>query len=437
MINSRLWLPVIVATTFVVSFAVACAPAPTQRGERRTRHEIFVKPDVECIPYRIPAIATASNGDLIAVADYRFSREDIGFGDNGRIDLRARISRNNGRRWDEIFTLAEGRGGEATTVMEVGYGDPAIVADRESDRVLVISCAGNVPYVRGTRENHLLMVRFDSHDNGRTWSEPVDISESIYRQFDNGKLGGARSMFLSSGRMMQSRTVKVGDYYRIYGAVLVTMEGGQWMNFIICSDDFGSSWRVLGGVDVAAISSNGNEAKVEELPDGRVLISTRTAGGRYFNIFTYEDVAAATGRWAEQAYSGADNGGVEATQNDCNGEVMLLPVRDVASGERAHLLLQSVPFGPERWNVGIYYKVLRNTEDYSSPEALAADWDGRLQLSVLESAYSTMCWQKNNRLAVLYEEGTYTSWEGGGYTIIYDSYSVEEITDGRFEYDPR
>ena len=436
MIKSRLWLPVIVATAFVVSLSMACAPAPTQRGERKTRHEIFVKPDVECIPYRIPAIATASNGDLIAVADYRFSREDIGFGDNGRIDLRARVGRNNGKRWGEIFTLAEGRGAEAESVMEVGYGDPAIVADRESERVMVISCAGNVPYIRGTRENHLLMVRFDSRDNGRTWSEPVNIVESIYQQFDGGELGGARSMFLSSGRMMQSRSVKVGDYYRIYGALLVTMEGGEWMNFVICSDDFGQSWRVLGGVDASPITSDADEAKVEELPDGRVLISTRTQGGRYFNIFTYDNVAEATGAWDKMAYSSAENGGIDAKANDCNGEVMILPVRSTSSGERAHIILQSVPFGPERWNVGIYYKVLRGVEDYSSPEVLAANWDGRLQLSVLESAYSTMCWQQNDRLAVLFEEGTYTSWEGGGYTIIYDSYSIEELTDGEYEYDP-
>lgn len=432
--KSHFWLPILAATALFVSFAVGCAPAPTQRGERPTRHELFVKPDVECIPYRIPAIATASNGNLIAVADYRFSREDIGFGDNGRIDLRARVSRNNGKRWDDIFTLAQGQGSQATEVMQVGYGDPAIVADSHSDRVMVISCAGNVPYIRGTRDNHLLMARFYSNDNGLSWSAAEDISEGIYRLFDGGALGGVKSMFIASGRIMQSRSVKVGDYYRIYCAVLATMQGGEWMNFVLCSDDFGSSWRVLGGADQPPIASNANEAKVEELPDGSVLISTRTAGGRYFNIFTYDDVAAAAGRWAERAFSGAENGGVEATDNDCNGEVMVLPVQSVESGADAHIILQTVPFGPQRWNVGIYYKVLQSPADYSSPEALASSWDGRYQLSSLESAYSTMCWQSNNRLAVLYEEGTYTSWEGGGYTIVYDSFSIEEITAGTYRY---
>ena len=35
------------------------------------------------VPYRIPAIGTAANGDLVAVADYRYSKADIG---SGRVD---------------------------------------------------------------------------------------------------------------------------------------------------------------------------------------------------------------------------------------------------------------------------------------------------------------------------------------------------------------
>ena len=392
------------------------------------------------IPYRIPAITTASNGNIIAVADYRHSRADIGMAKNGRIDIRARISKDNGATWGDIFDVIQGKGAagidSSNNDMYVGFGDPAIVADRESNRVLLITCSGNVSFPNGTRNNHQGIAHFYSEDNGETWSTPVDREAHIYAQFDASQQYKAAAMFVGSGKISQSQYIKVGDYYRIYGALLVTMEGGEWMNFVICSDDFGQSWRVLGGVDASPITSDADEAKVEELPDGRVLISTRTQGGRYFNIFTYDNVAEATGAWDKMAYSSAENGGIDAKANDCNGEVMILPVRSTSSGERAHIILQSVPFGPERWNVGIYYKILRGVEDYSSPEVLAANWDGRLQLSVLESAYSTMCWQQNDRLAVLFEEGTYTSWEGGGYTIIYDSYSIEELTDGEYEYDP-
>jgi hypothetical protein len=48
-----------------------------------------------------------------------------------------------------------------------------------------------------------------------------------------------------------------------------------------------------------------------------------------------------------------------------------------------------------------------------------------------------MSWQKNNRLAFFFEEGTYSTWEGGGYTLVYDSYSLEQLTDGKYEYNKR
>ena len=68
---------------------------------------VFETPTTSAIPYRIPAIARAYNGDLIAVADYRHSRADIGMANNGRIDLRARISKDNGQTWGEIFDIVQ------------------------------------------------------------------------------------------------------------------------------------------------------------------------------------------------------------------------------------------------------------------------------------------------------------------------------------------
>ena len=69
------------------------------------------------VPYRIPAIATAHNGDIIAVADYRHSGADIGMVNNGRIDLRARISKDNGKTWGNIFPIVEGKGASSPDFM--------------------------------------------------------------------------------------------------------------------------------------------------------------------------------------------------------------------------------------------------------------------------------------------------------------------------------
>ena len=82
--------------------------------------------------------------------------------------------------------------------MSVGYGDPCIVADRESSRVLVLSCAGNVSFQNGTRQRHQCIARFYSEDGGQSWSEPEDIAESIYSQFDASTYGPVRSMFVAS-----------------------------------------------------------------------------------------------------------------------------------------------------------------------------------------------------------------------------------------------
>lgn len=395
--------------------------------------EVFTTLDNNAIPYRIPAITKAHNGDLIAVADYRHSRADIGMATNGRIDLRARISKDNGQTWGEIFPIVEGKGSASEDFMHVGFGDPCIVADRESNRVLVMSCAGNVSFPSGTRDNHQNIACFYSENNGQTWSEPTDIAESIYSQFDNSAVGPVKAMFIGSGKIVQSYTTKVGQYYRLYCAVLCRDKDANYTNFVIYSDNFGETWGVLGGVDVPPVTSGGDEPKVEELPDGSILLSSRISGGRFYNIYSFSNSATAEGAWGTTVTSSSANNGVVAVSNSTNGEVICLPVTRKADNKNMFLLLQSVPFGSGRANVGIYYKELESLADFVSPDSIAKDWDGRHQSSYLSSAYSTMCWQADNKLAFLYEEDTYGT-TGGGYTIVYKNYSIEQITDSAYTY---
>lgn len=384
--------------------------------------------------YRIPAIAKAYNGDLIAVADYRYNGSDIG---GGKLDLRYRISHDNGANWDEIKTLVAGDdyavgSSKATKFMHVGFGDPCIVADRESPRVLIMSCTGDVMFPSGTRADHQGIARFYSTDNGATWSEPEDISESIYTQFDNSAIGTPNSMFIGSGRVFQSSTVKVNDYYRLYCSVLYKDVSGTNKNYVLYSDDFGENWSVLGGVDVAPIPSGADEPKTEELPDGSILCSSRMTGGRYYNIFHFTDSEKAEGSWGAMATSNSSTNGVVATGNSCNGEVMVLPVTRVEDKKDMYLILQSVPRGSGRTNVSIYYKALESVEDFTDATALAKDWDGYHQASYMGSAYSTMTLQADSTIGFLYEESTH----GYDYTIVYKNYSLEQITDSAFTYNP-
>lgn len=404
--------------------------------EPEPNFEVFPTKSNSDIPYRIPAIATRRNGEIVAVADYRHSRADIGMAANGRIDLHARISKDNGETWGDIFPIIEGKGAAginpANKDMYVGFGDPCIVADRESDSLLVISCSGNVSFPNGQRNNHQGIAHFYSTD-GEHWSEPVDRSESIYSQFDNSPYGPVRAMFVGSGKISQSKYIKVKDFYRIYCAVLVKDVNGTNVNFVLYSDDFGENWTVLGGTDVSPIPSGGDEPKADELPDGSVVISSRTTGGRIYNIFSYSNAEKAEGAWGSSKYSNSSNRGVVAQSNSTNGEILTVPVTRKSDGKPVYLFLQSVPFGPNRSNVGIYYKEFETLADFINPDALAADWDGNHQSSYYDGAYSTMTLQKDNHVGFLYEEDTYGT-SGGGYTIVYKNYSIEYITDSAYTY---
>lgn len=400
------------------------------------RCDIFAMYSNSDIPYRIPAIAVTNSGRIICVADYRHSRADIGVVENGRIDLHYRISEDNGNSWGEVLTLIEGKGEYSEDFMNVGYGDPCIVADRESNKVMIISCAGNVSYQNGTRDNHQCIARFYSEDGGISWSEPEDIAESIYSQFDNSNNGPVRSMFIASGKIHQSRFVKVNDYYRLYCAALVKNVNNVATNFVFYSDDFGQNWTILGGADRAPVSQYADEPKVEELPDGSILISSRWEGGRYYNIFTFDNPDAATGSWGHSSFSGASNNGVEAKGNSTNGEVLVVPVTRLSDNTPMHLIFQSLPLGPGRANVGIYHKVLENQDSYNTPSTIAKNWEGPYQTTNLNSAYSTMVLQQDNSIGFLLEETTHCDGGGGygGYTIVYDNYSIELLTEGKFTY---
>ena len=435
----------LIVAAFLGAALMACGCTKPEEGIKQPepqkpaaeRFEVFQLLNPSDIPYRIPALAVTKDGTLIAVADYRHSGTDIGVTDKGRIDLHYRLSYDNGNTWTDVMPLIEGKGAQSPDFMNVGFGDPCIVADRESDRVLLLSCAGNVSFQNGTRQNHQNIARFYSEDGGKTWSAPEDIAESIYSQFDASKYGPVRSMFVASGRIMQSRITKVGNYYRLYCAVLVRDKSAKHMNYVLFSDDFGGSWKILGDINTPAVYNTADEPKVEELANGTIIISSRYNGGRYYNFFTYTDINAGVGKWETATFSGAANNGVESKDNSTNGEIMIIPVTRTADDKAMYLALQSVPLGPQRKNVGIYYKELYDEfDDYISPIEFARDWDGVKQVTTLNSAYSTMAWQRDNRLGFLYEEETHgaSTLAYGGYTIVYECFDIEVLTDGKYSF---
>lgn len=419
--------------THILSVLAMSAAMSSSPSAAQNRFDVFPTRSESDIPYRIPAIAAMSDGTVICVADYRYSRSDIGMKKDGRVDLHVRISRDNGCSWGEIATLIAGKGAESQDFMNVAFGDPCIVADSRSGKVLVMSCSGNVSFPGGRRHLHQGIARFYSEDGGESWSSPEDISEAIYEQFDESPAGPVKAMFIASGRILQSRYVKKGRYHRLYCAVMVNAADDVKQNYVLYSDDFGGSWSVLGGVAVAPIPQGADEAKVEELPGGSLLISSRTdSGGRLFNIYRFANRRRPTGRWEEMVHSSAHNGGIVTEKNACNGGLMLLPVVRTSDGRKMNLLLQSAPIGPYRTNVGIYYKALDPRADSFTPDQIAKDWEGVFRVTDKGSAYSTMASQSDGSVGFLFEEQTHCTDAGGGYTIVYDRLTIEEITSGRY-----
>ena len=380
---------------------------------------LFRSCQTDSIPYRIPAIAELQDGSFYALADYRHCKSDIGF---GRVDIRGKVLKRN--RWGKEFVLIEGTGVEGA--VDCGYGDPAIVADRESNEILVVLVCGNTIYWHPstTRDNPNRISTMRSLDGGRTW-ELKEITEQIYSLFDEAPDGCVQSCFVASGKIFQSRMVKVGSHYRIYAALTARPNG----NRVLYSDDFGRTWNVLGTLDQLP-APYGDEAKCEELPDGRVVLSSRAMGGRYFNIYTYTDVEKGTGNWGSAAPSGRRVNGCAGLENACNGELLIVPAVRKEDGKKVHLAIQSTAFGPKRTNVGIYAKELPEDVSSVTPESFARDWNIRYPVSSTWSAYSTMIRKRNGDIAVYYEE----SHNGMDtvYDMLYCEIPLEVLTSGRY-----
>ena len=131
-----------------------------------------------------------------------------------------------------------------------------MVADRESNEVLLISVCGKMPCTQGTRENPNPVARFRSHDGGETWTAYEDITEDIYSIFDN-RADAVRSIFFGSGRICQSRLVKVKDYYRLYAA-LWTRDNNSILPNYTTEDAYTNAANSYGGVNNVFLRPDGS-----------------------------------------------------------------------------------------------------------------------------------------------------------------------------------
>ena len=385
--------------------------------------------------YRIPAIAKAHNGDLVAIYDYRVCHNDVGFGE---VDQVMRRSTDGGATWSAETKIADGTGGG--NHFGAAYGDPALVADRESDNMTLITVSGQQSYPGATATSRPMVAALYSSDNGQHWSDPVDITSQFWgskgamfqdEDTEAASTTFAYSGFFGSGKILQSRITKVGSYYRLYAAMLCRGKNVSGA-YVVYSDDMGRNWSLLGGKNTIKACSGSDEPKVEELPDGSIVLSGRKSYGRYFNIWTWMTKPTAAnkageGFWGTDVQSNQQTNGISVGSNACNGEILLVDVKNSTTGQPAKLMLQSLPSGNDRSNVEIWYKDVTDDSAYSTVSTFASNWTRGLRVSTTSSAYSTMTEQADGRIGFFYEEGPAT------YCMVYVPLTIEKITDNNYE----
>lgn len=214
-----------------------------------------MKEGVSC--YRIPALVTAPNGDLIAAIDERVpSCGDLQWSED--INIVIRRSFNNGETWSEIETVVDYPLGQSAS-------DPSLIVDQTTG---VIFLFFNYMDVRNEKNVYYFKLT-KSSDNGQTWSTPFDITSQISKPEWHTDF-----KFITSGRGIQTRSGKLVH-------TLVNLKNGL---HLFGSDDHGESWYLIDNP-----IQPGDESKIVELADGSWMINSRVNGEGFRYVHTSTD----------------------------------------------------------------------------------------------------------------------------------------------------
>lgn len=215
--------------------------------------------------YRIPALLTLPNGDILAFADKRYN----GAGDlPNRIEVMVKISTNNGTNWTDEKRVTP----ISTSTMD-GNGDTGCVLDRKTGDVLALVAAGQ-GFLKSTSNDPIRIKVVRSKDGGESWLAPVDITSQVYGAgCKDLTRRNWQAAFVTSGNGLQMRNGRIIFVLNVRQTTSAFVE-----NYILYSDDGGYKWRVSRGSPKNP--RGGNEAKVVELNDGSLLMHIRWTPNR-------------------------------------------------------------------------------------------------------------------------------------------------------------
>ena len=291
-------------------------------------HVLYAPNDFYSKYYRIPAIARAADGSIVAISDARKHHiHDI----TNDIDMLARRSTDGGRTWSDPVTIAKGTGYNETTgvcTSAMGYGDAAI-ATLPNGNIIVTMIWGyslSTSNVSQDTKNFYCL----SRDNGQTWSAPKEIPQELTRasssaRFERGCVAPGNMCVVKNGVFKD----KVLACFRTTNTYNGT---ATHYNYILCYDPETEAWSTIAitknGTNYQYVKVNNSstaedEAHLVEVGNNTFLMSIRDGAGygyRSFCLLTYNE---STGRFVQTSVS--DN---MAVGTACNGDIMKYVAKD-------------------------------------------------------------------------------------------------------------
>ncbi len=276
--------------------------------------------------YRIPALVTAPNGDLVAACDARaWHGGDLDR--NQPINITIRRSTDGGKTWtapENSYTWTWEKDGERWA-----GSDPSFVVDHAAGKIFLFY---NVWHVSANDHVYRFYVQ-ESKDDGKTWSKPRDISKDI--AFPAWPFGKPRNqggfIFISSGSGIVTKD----------GWILHTIVHVGDGNALFGSKDHGKTWQAIGKPVKC-----GDECKVVELTDGDWMINSRWRGGGR-QIHVSKDRGETWTSWYD--------GNLKDPQ--CNAQIMrvgkALLFSNCNSGGRNNLFLRASIDDGKTWTEGV------------------------------------------------------------------------------------
>ncbi len=223
-------------------------PMPSEPLKLEFSSRLFVSGTDNTHTYRIPAIITAKNGDLIAACDAR-RKSAADLKPQRTIDIVYRRSTDHGKTWSPSAVFDQLDGG--------GCSDPSLMLDATTGDIF---CFYNF-MVSDITNNEFRFVVQKSVDHGETWGKPIDFTDQVAGPDLKNSF-----KFVTSGRGIQTR-----DGMLLHNFV----RDGKGVT-LFASKDHGATWKPFCEVSPA------DESKVVQLQDDSLMVNSRLeSGNRY------------------------------------------------------------------------------------------------------------------------------------------------------------